>query len=435
MEIVFDKTKKILLSLVLTLLFISITTSVFAANTFKLNIASATIYEGKEIQLTADEQRVTWTSSDPSKATVNSSGKVKAIKKGTVTITAEKSGEKHSCEIKINKQNFIDKLRGITMNATAVTLYEGEKLTLKANGANKWTTTMKSVLTVDSGNLEAKKPGIAIVSAKAGSKTATCWVTVKKADKTETPTPAPTPAPAPTPTPAPKPQVKVQSIRLDYPYKDIENITEITIKKDTSFTLAAEVTPSNAANKQVEWKSSNTNVATVEQNGKVTGKAAGTATITATAKDGSGKKATCTVTVLNNKKFRFTYYTKEECGTSTTQSGKNDKNFGIDPTLGCYTYNGKVVLASATNLLAQRWGVTKKSYIKYFDLYDEVKFTYNGKEYTGIILDGCGASMDPAGAGYVGADANMNILDMFFPTNKAANNSGINQKKLTVHYK
>jgi uncharacterized protein YjdB len=185
MEIVFDKTKKVLLSLVLTLLFISISTTIFAADTFRLNIASATMYEGKEIELTADNQRVIWTSSDPSKATVNSSGKVRAIKKGTVTITAEKNGEKHSCEIKINKQSFIDKLRGITMNASAVTLYEGENIVLKTGQVGEWKTTNKYAAEVVTGRVNGKKPGIAIISQKVGRKTATCWVTVKKAEKIE----------------------------------------------------------------------------------------------------------------------------------------------------------------------------------------------------------------------------------------------------------
>ena len=47
----------------------------------------------------------------------------------------------------------------------------------------------------------------------------------------------------------------------------------------------------------MNWSSSNTGIATVDANGKLTAKAAGNATITATAKDGSGKKATCAVTV------------------------------------------------------------------------------------------------------------------------------------------
>ena len=71
------------------------------------------------------------------------------------------------------------------------------------------------------------------------------------------------------------------------------------LKVGATTTLTANVLPSNATNKAVTWSSSNTSVATVDQNGKVTAKTAGTATITATAKDGSGKKGTCVVTVTS----------------------------------------------------------------------------------------------------------------------------------------
>ena len=63
-----------------------------------------------------------------------------------------------------------------------------------------------------------------------------------------------------------------------------------------TLTLTATVAPDNATNKAVTWTSSNPSVATVE-NGVVTALARGTAVITATAADGSGASASCTVTV------------------------------------------------------------------------------------------------------------------------------------------
>lgn len=81
-------------------------------------------------------------------------------------------------------------------------------------------------------------------------------------------------------------------------------VTSVTLNKSSlsmtagsSQTLTATVTPSGATDKSLTWSSTNTSVATVSQNGKVTAKAAGTATIRATANDGSGKYATCAVTV------------------------------------------------------------------------------------------------------------------------------------------
>jgi hypothetical protein len=64
-------------------------------------------------------------------------------------------------------------------------------------------------------------------------------------------------------------------------------------------TLKATITPTDAANQEVTWTSSDEKVATVDEDGKVTAVAAGTATITCTATDGSGVSATCKVTVTN----------------------------------------------------------------------------------------------------------------------------------------
>lgn len=72
--------------------------------------------------------------------------------------------------------------------------------------------------------------------------------------------------------------------------------TELSLFTGQSETMNATVEPSNATNKNVTWHSSDNTVATVDTNGKVTAKAAGTATITVTTVDGN-KTATCKVTV------------------------------------------------------------------------------------------------------------------------------------------
>ena len=69
----------------------------------------------------------------------------------------------------------------------------------------------------------------------------------------------------------------------------------LTLTEDGTETLTATITPDNATNKNVTWKSDNANVATV-QNGTVNAVGAGEATITVTTEDGN-KTATCAVTV------------------------------------------------------------------------------------------------------------------------------------------
>ncbi len=73
------------------------------------------------------------------------------------------------------------------------------------------------------------------------------------------------------------------------------NTDSITLEVNNTYNLIAEVTPEDATDKTVTWKSSNEKVAVVE-NGTVTAKAAGKAVITATTVDG-GFSASCTVTV------------------------------------------------------------------------------------------------------------------------------------------
>lgn len=80
----------------------------------------------------------------------------------------------------------------------------------------------------------------------------------------------------------------------------VENVTldqtEVKMHAGEEFTLVATVTPKNAAKQTVIWASSNVNVATVSNNGKVTAVADGSAEITVTTEDGA-KTAKCNVTV------------------------------------------------------------------------------------------------------------------------------------------
>ena len=96
-----------------------------------------------------------------------------------------------------------------------------------------------------------------------------------------------------------KTTVAVKSVTLD----------QTTLTKavgDDAVTLTATVDPSDASDKTVTWKSSDASIAAVDANGKVTFEAAGTATITATATNGTDdtaddKTATCEVTISAKK--------------------------------------------------------------------------------------------------------------------------------------
>ena len=238
-----------------------------------LNKSEASLYEGETVSLiatitpsNATNKNVIWSSSDTSVATVLN-GKVTALKAGTtsITVTTEDGGKTATCNVTVKA-----KVVGVSLNRTAVTLYEGESFTLIAtitpeNATNKnviWSSSNTSVATVANGEITALEVGSATitVTTEDGGKTAKCYISVK---------------------------AKVESVSLDR--------TSITLTEGDTYSLTATITPSNATNKNVIWSSNNTSVATVVD-GKVTALKAGTATITVTTEDG-GKMATCTVTV------------------------------------------------------------------------------------------------------------------------------------------
>ena len=74
------------------------------------------------------------------------------------------------------------------------------------------------------------------------------------------------------------------------------NISQATIQSGGQYQLSAIITPADAS-KSLRWTSSNPNVATVNNNGLVTGRSSGTSTITCTTTDGSNLSTSCTITV------------------------------------------------------------------------------------------------------------------------------------------
>jgi uncharacterized protein YjdB len=201
-------------------------------------------------------------------ATVNASGEVTAIGKGSATITAETQDGNYTdtCDVTVTVA-----VTGISLNKTslALTVAANQTLTATVNPAdatNKtvtWTTNNSSVATVDAGGkVTAVGAGSATITAETqdGNYMDTCDITVT---------------------------VAAESISL--------NKTSLSLAKGKAETLIATVLPSDATNKTVTWSTNKSSVATVTSAGKVTAVEAGSATITA--KTNNGKSMQCYVTV------------------------------------------------------------------------------------------------------------------------------------------
>ena len=159
--------------------------------------------------------------------------------------------------------------------AKQLTLKKGKSFTLKTkvsisgkkvSKAVTYKSSNKKVATVNAkGKITAKKKGKAVITV------------ISKANKKKT--------------------VKIK-VMVGTPVTKVKlNKTKANLNVGKSLTLKTTLSPKKPSNKGIIWKSSNTKVATVTSKGVVKAKKAGTVKITATAKDGSGKKATCKVTV------------------------------------------------------------------------------------------------------------------------------------------
>ena len=131
---------------------------------------------------------------------------------------------------------------------------------------------------------------------------------------------------------------------------------QLSLKTGGSGTITATVTPSDATDASVTWTSSNTSVATVDQNGKVTGVAAGTADITVTTTDG-GYQSVCTVTIIKSSSGTGTG-SGSGTGTGTNGNENSNGNNGGSDNSGTNTTTSKVSVSLAS--LNLNVGDTKK---------------------------------------------------------------------------
>lgn len=220
----------------------------------------------------ATNQKVKWSSSDNSIARVNESGKVTGVKGGTAMITckSDEGGFTANCIVTVKEL-----VSNVKLNKTSQRMTVGATTELVAtvtsetasNKKVKWTTSNKKIATVNqNGKVTAKKLGkckITVTATDGSGESASCSIHVIK---------------------------RVSSLKINHSY--------LKLLEGKSAKIKTSISPSSATIKGIQWKSSNTDIAMVSSNGKVTAISAGIAKITASTTDGSKLVATCTVQVI-----------------------------------------------------------------------------------------------------------------------------------------
>ncbi len=236
----------------------------------------------------ATDKTVDWTSSSDSDVSVDSTGTVTVLRSFTtpVVITAEAIGNDPAdpaltatCTVSAN----LIEVDGITLSDTSVTLYKGSWTTISAvvtpeNAADpsvSWSSSNTAVATVDStGKITAvgipsgEDYGEAVITAQTSNSSVSAACSVKVLSS-----------------------VLATSVTL--------STSTLEMNVGDEETLTATVLPSSATNKTLTWTSDDESVATVSSSGKVIAASSGTAVIQAETTDGSGKYASCVVTVSN----------------------------------------------------------------------------------------------------------------------------------------
>lgn len=326
-----------------------------ASTATRISFLSDSLYlkEGQELtiqQLTKgvfvdSKEACTITSSNLAAVSITGD-KIKARTKGQMATLTLKAGTTTKT-IKVYTTDETGKIptQAVVLNKTFVTLNPGKTEQLKITylpdyatasiGTVKWTSSNEAVVTVDAaGKLTAKTAGKAIITAvTSDGNVMYCIVTVEN--------------------------IKVSKIT-------ITTTTSNKIATGKKVTLKATVTPSNAYNKGVTWKSSNTKVATVSSSGVVTTKkkmGGKTVTITATAKDGSGKKASYKIYVKKGivKKVYISGVKSVKAGKKLYLKGKTSASSGANRTLKWSSSNTKYAKVSSKGTVTTYKAGKKKS--------------------------------------------------------------------------
>lgn len=221
----------------------------------------------------AEISTVNFTSSDPSVVTVDKDGNLKAFKKGTATITVRSDDPacKQNAKCSVTVGRAVD---SVEISGASSSMNKGSSIRLTGTVLPKdasskklvWTSSDSSVLRVDgSGLVHAAGTGRAVVTATAedGSR-ASDSVEISVIQQ-------------------------VTGVKL--------SATERVLMAGEATVLSASVSPKDATDPRITWRSSDRSVASVDQSGHITAVSEGSAKIYAEAEDGSGKYASMTVVV------------------------------------------------------------------------------------------------------------------------------------------
>ena len=249
-----------------------------------------TLDVSSEVPTEVEAENVTWKSSKTKVATVDETGKIECLAKGKATISALVDG-KVQATVTVSVTTLVESLT-IGSKTGSFTLASGKKLNLIATAAPAEAANKAVIWTITEGSQYAKISGSGAVTANKNL-TVPVTVTVQATAKDGSGVTA-------------QQEITINPLSYGVEIKRpnaSENTTLVWDMADRNvIRLSAKVYPLSAE-QSVTWKSSNARVASIDASGKITCLKAGTVTITATANDGSGKKASFKLQIVKLMKF------------------------------------------------------------------------------------------------------------------------------------